>query len=69
MTEGLGGKVGTELGANHSVVSVGTGDLTPDDADLGTSDLLLGSVNVSDTLFRKQIPSRTKESQLEPLEE
>lgn len=50
MTEGLRRKVGTELGANHSRVTVGTGDLSPDDADLGATDLLLGGVDVSDTL-------------------
>lgn len=50
MTEGLRGKVGTELGANHSVVAVGAGDLSPDDADLGATDLLLSGVDVSDTL-------------------
>jgi hypothetical protein len=67
VTEGLGRKVGTELGANHSVVSVGAGDLTPDDADFGASDLLLGGVDVSDTLQSYWTPERTK-SQYELLE-
>lgn len=58
MTEGLGGEVLTELGANHSVVSVGAGDLSPDDSDLGSADLLLRGVDVSDTLYHDERSER-----------
>lgn len=49
-TEGLGRQVSLEVGSDNTVVTVGSGDLTPDDSDLGTSDFLLGSVDVGNSL-------------------
>ena len=45
-TEGLGGQVRPELGADNARVAVGPGDLAPDDADLGALDGALGAVDV-----------------------
>jgi hypothetical protein len=45
-TEGLGGQVRPELGADNARVAVRPGDLAPDDADLGALDGALGAVDV-----------------------
>lgn len=49
-TEGLWRQVLLEVGSDNTVVTVGSGDLTPDDSDLGTSDFLVASVNVGNLL-------------------
>lgn len=51
-TEGLWRQVLLEVGSDNTVVTVGFGDLTPDDSDLGTSDLLGSSVHVGDSLTK-----------------
>jgi hypothetical protein len=54
-TERLGGERRGELGADDARVSVRTGDLAPDDADLGTADLLLATVDESDLLAEVEV--------------
>lgn len=46
-----------ELGANDTGVSVGAGDLAPDDAELGSANLLLGLVDVGDLLAKVEVGS------------
>lgn len=53
--KGLGGKVVSESSSDNTRVAVGSGDLTPDDSDLGTSDLLGGSVDVSNSLSNVEL--------------
>jgi hypothetical protein len=48
--KGLGGEVVSESSSDHTGVTVGSGNLAPHDSDLGASDLLLGSVDVSNSL-------------------
>lgn len=54
-TERLGGKGGGELGADHAGVSVWSGDLAPDHADLGAADLLLAPVDESNLLAEIEV--------------
>ncbi len=49
-TERLRGKGSLELSANLSTGTMGTSDLSPNGAGLGTVDFLLGAVNEGDTL-------------------
>lgn len=49
-TKGLWRQVLLEVGSHNTVVAVGSGDLAPDDSDLGASDFLLGSVDVGNSL-------------------
>ena len=49
-TERVGGHVGRELGLDDTRVSVRPRDTSPHYADLGTGNLPLGLVDVSDTL-------------------
>lgn len=53
--ESLRRDVVCELGTNNTRVTVGTGDATPDDADLGTTDLLGGLVDVGDTFAEVEL--------------
>ena len=55
-TEGLGGQVRPELGADNARVAVGPGDLAPDDADLGALDGALGAVDVC-ALINLHVPT------------
>ena len=48
--KGLGGQVVSESGSDNAGVSVGSSNLAPHDSDLGASDLLVGSVDVSNSL-------------------
>lgn len=54
-TERLGGKGGGELGADDAGVSVWSGDLAPDHADLRAADLLLASVDESNLLAEIEV--------------
>lgn len=54
-TEGLWWQVLSEVGSDNTVVTVGSGDLTPDDSDLGTSDLLVASVDVGNLLTQVEL--------------
>lgn len=54
-TERLGGERGGELGADDARVAVGTGDLAPDNADLGAPDLLLAPVDKGDLLAKVEV--------------
>lgn len=54
-TERLGGEGRGELGADDTRVSVRAGDLAPDDADLGTADLLLAPVDESNLLSKVEV--------------
>lgn len=54
-TKSLSWQVGLEVGSHSTGRTVGSGDLTPDDSDLGPSDLLGGSVHVSDTLTEVEL--------------
>lgn len=56
-TEGLGGEVRPELGADNARVAVRPGDLAPDDADLGALDGALGTVDVC-AIINLHIPPR-----------
>jgi hypothetical protein len=49
-TERLSRKGRGELGADNARVAMWPGDLAPDHADLGATDLLLGAVDVGDLL-------------------
>lgn len=53
--ERLGGERAGELGADNARVTVRTGNLAPDDADLGAADLLLGLVDVGDLLAEVEV--------------
>lgn len=54
-TEGLRRQVLLEVGSDNTVATVGSGDLSPDDSDLGASDLLGSSVHVSDSLTQVEL--------------
>lgn len=54
-TEGLWWQVLLEVGSDNTVVTVGSGNLTPDNSDLGTSDLLGSSVDVSNSLTQVEL--------------
>lgn len=54
-TEGLWWQVLLEVGSDNTVVTVGSGNLTPDNSDLGTSDFLGSSVDVSDSLTQVEL--------------
>lgn len=54
-TEGLWWQVLLEVGSHNTVGTVGSGNLTPDNSDLGTSDLLGSSVHVSDSLTQVEL--------------
>lgn len=54
-TESLGGQVLDEVGSDQAVVAVGSGNLTPDHSDLRATDLLLGSVNVGNSLAQVEL--------------
>lgn len=54
-TESLWWQVLLEVGSNDTVVTVGSGNLTPDNSDLGTSDLLGSSVYVGDSLTQVEL--------------
>lgn len=54
-TERLGGKRVGELGSNDARVTVGSGDFAPDDANLGSSDLLLRLVDIRDLLAQVEV--------------
>lgn len=54
-TESLGWQVLSEVGSHNTVVAVGSGDLTPDDSDLGTSLLLGASVDVGNSLTQVEL--------------
>lgn len=54
-TEGLGGQVVAEAGLDGAGAAVGTGDATPDAADLGSVDLALGAVDKGDTLAEVEL--------------
>uniref|UniRef100_A0A1Y1KYD9 Uncharacterized protein n=1 Tax=Photinus pyralis TaxID=7054 RepID=A0A1Y1KYD9_PHOPY len=57
-TERLSGKGRRELGADDAGVAVWPGDLAPDDADLGSTDLLLAAVDEGDLLAKVEVGSR-----------
>ncbi|KAF7584943.1 hypothetical protein EJF18_11106 [Clavispora lusitaniae] len=54
-TEGLWWQVLLEFGSDNTVVTVSSGHLTPDNSDLGASDLLGSSVDVSDSLTQVEL--------------
>lgn len=54
----LGGEVGAEASTNNSVVAVGLGDTTPDDANVRSVGLLLRPVDVGDALAEVEIGVR-----------
>lgn len=54
-TEGLGREVLLEVGTDNSRVAVSLGDLSPDNTDLGTTNLLLGSVDKGNTLTKVEL--------------
>lgn len=54
-TKGLGRQVLLEVGSDNTVVTVSSGNLSPDDSDLGASDLLLGSVHVGNSLTQVEL--------------
>lgn len=54
-TEGLGRQVVSEVGSHDTGVTVRSGDLTPDDSDLGASDLLGSSVHVGHALTQVKL--------------
>ena len=45
----------SESGSDGAGVSVGSDNLAPDDSDLGASNLLVGSVDVSDSLSEVEL--------------
>ena len=54
-TESLGWQVVSELSSDDTRVTVRSNDFTPDDSDLGTSDFLGSSVDVSNTLTQVEL--------------
>lgn len=54
-SESLRRDVVRELGTNDTRVTVRAGDASPDDTDLGATDLLGGLVDVSDTLAEVEL--------------
>ena len=54
-TKGLWWQVLSEVGSDQSVGSMGSGNLTPDNSNLGTSDFLLRTVNVGNTLTQVEL--------------
>lgn len=54
-TEGLWWQVLLEVGSHDTVRTVGSGNLTPDDSDLGTSHFLGSSVHVSNSLTQVEL--------------
>lgn len=54
-TEGLSWQVGLEVCSDGTRRTVSSGDLTPDDSNLGTSNLLRSSVDVSNTLTKVEL--------------
>jgi len=57
-TERLSGEGRSELGADNARVAMWPGDLAPDDADLGSTDLLLAAVDKGDLLAQVEVGSR-----------
>lgn len=53
--ERLSGKGSSELGTDNARVAVRAGDLAPDHADLGATDLLLAAVDESNTLAKVEV--------------
>lgn len=54
-TERLSRERGSKLGADNARVAVGTGDLAPDNADLGAPNLLLAPVDEGNLLAKVEV--------------